>query len=67
MYEYAFEKLDLKFLSTDPKQDYHEIIDRYAQEGWRLVQIFAPVVMKLGAPKYFELIFEREVDDSLIR
>ena len=61
MVEYKFEKIDLKLLSTDPKHDYHEIINRYAAEGWKLVQIFAPVVMKLGAPKYFELIFEREV------
>jgi hypothetical protein len=64
MYEYRFEKLDLKFFSTDPKRDYHEIIERYAKEGWRLVQIFAPVAMASGASKYFEIIFEREIDEK---
>jgi hypothetical protein len=59
MYEYKFEKVELKFFSTEPKQDYHEIIERYAKDGWRLVQIFAPVAMTIGAPKSFELIFER--------
>jgi len=54
----------IKFFSTDPKRDYHEIIERYAREGWRLVQIFAPVAMALGAPKYFEIIFEREIDEK---
>ena len=59
MYEYTFEKVELKFFSTQPKRDYHEIIERYARDGWRLVQIFAPVTMSSGAPNSFELIFER--------
>ena len=45
-----------------PQEDYHRIIDDYAREGWRLVQVFAPSVVVLtgGTPSYFELIFERE-------
>ena len=61
MYEYKFERVDTKFMSSIPQRDYHEIIERYAREGWRLVQIFTPSsVSSGGASGYFELIFERE-------
>ena len=63
MYEYKFVKIGLGgFLSAKPREDYHRIIDDYAREGWRLVQVFAPSVVVLtgGTPSYFELIFERE-------
>ena len=65
MYEYRFVKIDVGgfWISTQkPQEDYHRIIDDYAREGWRLVQIFAPSVVVLtgGTPSYFELIFERE-------
>jgi hypothetical protein len=65
MYEYRFERVDMKFLTSTPQRDYHEIIDRYAGQGWRLVQIFAPgSVRASGAAQYLEIIFEREVDKS---
>jgi Domain of unknown function (DUF4177) len=35
-------------------------VHEHAQDGWRLVQIFAPGVAAFGAAKYYELIFERE-------
>ena len=64
MYEYRFERLDMKFLSTVPQRDYHEVIERYAREGWRLVQIFAPASVRSGgASGFFELIFEREASE----
>lgn len=40
---------------------YQAVVHEHAQEGWRLVQIFAPGVAAFGAAKYYELIFEREL------
>ena len=42
-------------------EHYQQEIHRYAQEGWRLVQIFAPGIGAYGAAKYYELVLEREV------
>jgi hypothetical protein len=42
--------------------DYEEIIKDYAERGWRLVQVFAPGIGMNGFARYFDLIFEREVD-----
>ncbi|HUW14018.1 MAG TPA: DUF4177 domain-containing protein [Anaerolineae bacterium] len=65
MYEYRFERIDMKFMSSTPQRDYHEIIERYAREGWRFVQIFAPAsVMSGGAAGYMEIIFEREAEKA---
>jgi hypothetical protein len=65
MYEYKFERVDTKFMSSIPQRDYHEIIERHAREGWRLVQIFTPSsVISGGASGYFELIFERAAPES---
>lgn len=62
MYEYKFVKVELKGVFTrNPREDYHRLIDDYAKEGWRLVQIFSPAVSATagGVPDYFEIIFER--------
>jgi hypothetical protein len=64
IYEYEFVKVDVKmmaFKGVEPKEEYHQIIDQHAHDGWRLVQIFAPPTMGYGLAGYFELIFEREV------
>ena len=62
-YEYHFVTVELTgFRGIKPRQDYHEIIQHFAKEGWRLVQIFAPVPAGLGVASYFELIFERPRD-----
>lgn len=45
---------------TKARNDYEEIVHRHADDGWRLVQIFAPGVAAFGAAKYYELIFERD-------
>jgi hypothetical protein len=50
-------KLGVKKAARD---DYEEVIQEYARNGWRLVQVFAPGLMG-GAPLYYDLIFEREV------
>jgi hypothetical protein len=39
---------------------YKEVVHEHAEDGWRLVQIFAPGVAAFGAARYYELIFERE-------
>lgn len=63
MYKYEFVKLKLRtgFFKSGPKEDYHEIVKTYAENGWRLVQIFAPGTSSYGTASYFELIFEKEV------
>ena len=42
------------------RTDYEDLIHKYAREGWRLVQVFAPG-LNGGMPKYYDLIFEREL------
>jgi len=66
MYEYKFHRIktDRAFLfERKPEANYYEIIREHAQNGWRLVQIFAPTVSVIdgGTSNYFELIFEKEV------
>ena len=34
------------------------------EDGWRLVQIFAPGVVAFGAARYYEFIFEEEVAEE---
>ena len=60
-YEYKFVKVELKsgWSTDEPKENYRRIIEEQAQEGWRLVQIFAPSTSGTGWASYFELIFER--------
>lgn len=65
MYEYKFTRVKTgrNFLSErKPEENYYEIIREYANNGWRLVQIFAPTVSVIdgGTSSYFELIFEKE-------
>jgi len=65
MYEYKFVRVDVGGVFTrKPKLDHHRLIEQNAENGWRLVQIFAPAVSAGmgGVPDYFELIFEKEVE-----
>ena len=65
VYEYKFVRVDLGGVFTrKPKADHHRLVEEYAKEGWRLVQIFSPAVSATGGgiPDYFELIFEKEVN-----
>jgi Domain of unknown function (DUF4177) len=65
-YEYKFVRLgDYRGsawfgVSDNARGAYEDVVHEYAQDGWRLVQIFAPGVAAFGAAKYYELIFERE-------
>lgn len=65
MFEYRFVRIGENRLSAlfgpqeDARKSYEAMVHEYAQDGWRLVQIFAPGVAAFGAAKYYELIFER--------
>ena len=62
MYKYEFVRIEVKgFFKTNPKKDYQEIINNYANKGWRFKQIFAPATSSYGSSSYFELIFEKEI------
>ena len=64
-YEYKFVRLGQNRVSalfgvSDKARDaYEDVVQKYARDGWRLVQIFAPGIAAFGAAKYYELIFER--------
>lgn len=55
-YEYKFIKLKISVWTGKPKQDYQEIIQDHARQGWRLVQIG-----HIHGQQEMELIFERPV------
>jgi hypothetical protein len=67
MFEYKFVRIGENRLSAlfGPQKEargaYEAVVEEYARDGWRLVQIFAPGVAAFGAAKYYELIFEREL------
>lgn len=69
-YEYTFVRLGEYWGSAifGPRDRfrnaYQEVVRHHAEHGWRLVQIFAPGVAAFGAARYYELIFERERDDT---
>jgi hypothetical protein len=60
-YEYKFVRLgEGRFTVRKSAFDaYQDVVHQHARDGWRLVQIFAPV-LAFAAAKYYELIFERE-------
>jgi hypothetical protein len=65
-FEYKFIRIGENHLSAffgvqdKARKTYEEVVHEHAQNGWRLVQIFAPGVAAFGAAKYYELILERE-------
>ena len=60
-YEYKFVRLGEGFLGVRKaaEQDYQSIIRQHADEGWKLVQIFARGTGAYGASKFYEIIFEK--------
>lgn len=57
-YKYEFVRL-----AGNQRQEYQEIIELRARDGWRLVQIFAPGASGLWASaEYIELIFEQKIE-----
>ncbi len=70
LYDYKFVRLEQEntwFSGKMPSEStlggYGEIVQQHANEGWRLVQIFAPSIGTAGQPTYFELILERPRHD----
>lgn len=61
-YEYKFVRLGEGWIAArkEAKETYQEVIQRHANDGWRLVQVFAPGIGGYGAAKYYEVILERE-------
>lgn len=71
MYKYKFIKIDLEYKAFTKKamikEDYHEVIETHAREGWRLVQIFAPPIKSFSPEAdFYELIFERELPGNQV-
>ncbi len=62
MYEYKIVELGLKGIVYSELEEHEEIIDKYAKEGWRLVQILPVKFGNAGYPKEFEIIFERKTE-----
>ena len=60
-YEYDRVRVPVKmgFLNNRVEEDYFDIIQRQAAEGWRLAHIFSPNMSTDGA-RWVDLIFERE-------
>jgi Domain of unknown function (DUF4177) len=69
-YEYKFVRIGeyagsaLFGVRDKDRQDYEHVVREHAQDGWRLVQIFAPGVAAFGAARYYEFIFEKEVPEE---
>ena len=73
-YEHKFVRLGeyagsaLFGVSDKARNAYEDVVHEHAQDGWRLVQIFAPGVAAFGAARYYELVFEREcAEDATAR
>jgi hypothetical protein len=62
MYQYESVKLTMKGFVVSELTDHNEIIDKYAKEGWRLVQIIPVKYTSNGAPMECESIFEIEIE-----
>ncbi|NLH18109.1 MAG: DUF4177 domain-containing protein [Phycisphaerae bacterium] len=65
-FEYKFVRMGEGWLGVKKSetQNYQQIVDQYAREGWRLVQIFTPGTGAYGISKYFELILERPTENA---
>lgn len=60
-YEYKFVRLGESLLGVrkQARKGYQDEVRKYAAQGWRLVQIFAPATGSYGTAKYYELVLER--------
>ena len=65
-YKYKFVRLGkgLFWARSEAEEEYKETIHRYAKEGWRLIQIFAPSRGLYGLANFYEVILEKEIDHS---
>ena len=61
MYEYKFVKVKFSGFTLKAEEDYETIVNDYAKDGWRLLQVLAPATVGYGTIGYYEFIFEREI------
>jgi hypothetical protein len=61
MYEYNYVEATLGGFFTEA--NHHEIIDKYAKEGWKLVQVLPMYYNSNGKPTDYEIIFERKIEE----
>ncbi|PZD96294.1 DUF4177 domain-containing protein [Paenibacillus sambharensis] len=62
MYEYIYVETSLGGFFTEAT--HRGTIDKYAREGWRLVQVLPTDYNGHGKPTAYEIIFERPVESS---
>lgn len=65
-YEYKFIRIGKGLLwpKEEAEKEYKSILHQHAQDGWRLVQIFAPSIGIYGLSRFYEVILERQVNKS---
>lgn len=56
-YEYKFVTIKLSLMTGLPKENYREVIEKKASEGWRFIQLVPKVIQTKDS---YELIFEKE-------
>ena len=61
MYEYKFIKVNFGGFKLEPKDDYRAMVNEYAREGWRLMQVLTPPTAGYGTIGYYEFAFERQI------
>lgn len=61
-YEYMVVKIPIVGIAKKkPQRDYGEVINEYANDGWRLHTMCAPGTMGFGDASAVELVFERKL------
>lgn len=60
MFEYKVIRIPVSMWTGKPNEDYVSVIQEYAAEGWRFVQVFNPFQGN-ATKKYFEIIFEKPI------
>lgn len=61
MYEYKFVKVQFSGMKLEPKEDYQVMVNNYAKDGWRLIQVLTPPTIGYGTLGYYEFVFERQI------
>ncbi len=62
MLQYKFIRIDINFWTGRPDLDYRQVIRDHAEQGWRFVQIFAPMKSGQMSHRYYEIILEKPVE-----
>lgn len=64
MYEYQIVEIQSEgILGAKLPKNFQEILNQNAAEGWRLVQLFAPINSG-QVPYYFQIILEKEIKEE---